>query len=537
MPLLDSLSAASGTPEDLRAALSRRHEAHEGDFGRDWWALVREAYEHGGAFRAALSSPDTVRGEASYTTGQRAVGRKTYLRRFPREHQDTFARRADSSTYENHVAPVVDVYGGHLTRRAPERASTVKAVEEWWAHADPSGADVQTFVEAGLQRAQLFGWVACLFDRPQGEHTRGEVRTSATWLEPEEVLDWQYGADGALDWIRLGSERCERDPITGASTDVYEYTIWTRAEWARVTFRKTGETLTADTPTGAEHGLGRVPVAVLRWQKSLTPGLFGLSLVNDVVPLVVAHFNRHSELTHHLRSAVFAILCIESDDPDAFKNLLVGTNNGIRYEKGTTTPSMIGPPADVAASLASECDRLIAAIYNAAKLERPRASATGGDVASGVARAYDFAATEAALMGAVANLTTWEYEAAAIVTLWDAAPTTDGARVAAEAVLATTVKYPESFDAAGLSRDLASAFDALDPTRVEQMLPSMRRAARTRLALSLSPDATPDEKAAIAAEALALYTAERAALDAAAKLSLPDDPDPAVSGGTTNDPA
>ena len=134
------------------------------------------------------------------------------------------------------------------------------------------------------------------------------------------MRDWQGGADGLLDWIRLASEREERDPITGDEAEVYEWTIWTRTEWARVVMRETeGDHYAIETIDGAEHGLGRVPVAVLYWQRRLeTKCLLGLSQVNDVVPLNVALFNRRSELTHHLRSAVFALLCLQSDDPEAF---------------------------------------------------------------------------------------------------------------------------------------------------------------------------------------------------------------------------
>ena len=529
--------------EELKRQLERRNDAAAGDFGDAWWRLVRASYEHGEGFRASLVPDDTTQGEASYATSPALRSRTSYLRRFPREHIDTYLRRIGSSTYENHVAPIVDVYNGHLTRRAPQRSSTLAAVAAWWKRADAAGRDVQTFVEDGLKRAQLYGWAACLFDRPRGEFARAEVDTVAQWLEPEEVLDWQHGRDGALDWVRLGTERCERDPVTGAEVEFHDYTIWTRTEWARVVLREAGEKCTVDLVDGAEHGLGRVPVAVLYWQRPLSRCLYGISQVNDVVPLNLALFNRRSELTHHLRSAVFAVLCVNSDDEKVFQSLKLGTNNGIRYAVGANAPSFIAPPPDVAATLATECDGLKSSIYEAAKIERPRASAAGGDVASGVARAYDFAATEAALLSAVTNLTTWEYEAASLVALWDAAPVTDAATVAAGATAQTTIAYPQSFDAAGLARDLGAALDALDPTRVEQMLPSTRRTARVRLARALAPDATPDEAKAIEDEADTLYRAELAALKAAADANGPrpgggvatipgdSNTDPAATGG------
>lgn len=540
MPLADTFNTSD--PAALKAQLERRHDDAEGDFGAAWWKLVRASYEHGEGFRASLAPDDTTQGEASYVTSPALRSRTSYLRRFPREHIDTYNRRIASSTYENHVAPIVDVYNGHLTRRPPQRSTTVAAVSAWWQRADAAGRDVQAFVEDGLKRAQLYGWSACLFDRPAGEFARAEVATTAQWLEPEEVLDWQHGRDGALDWVRLGTERRERDPVTGAKVEVYDYTIWTRTEWARVVLREEGERYTVDLVDGAEHGLGRVPLAVLYWQRPLSRCLYGISQVNDVVPLTLALFNRRSELTHHIRSAVFALLTVQSDDPKVFDSLKLGTNNGLRYATNTNAPSFIAPPADIAATIAAECDGLKSSIYEAAKIERPRASASGGDVASGVARAYDFAATEAALLSAVTNLATWEYEAAALVALWDAAPVADAVVVVTRTTAETTIAYPASFDAAGLARDLGAALDALDPTRVGQMLPSTRRTARVRLARALAPDATPDEAKAIEDEAATLYRTELAALNATdatgprpggGVATTPGDsnPDPAATGG------
>lgn len=520
--------------EALKKLVEREHEDLDGPFGRTWWKLVRESYEHGERFRACLETDTTAEGEASYT-GSLYATRATYLQRFPRENLDVFRRRLRSSTYENHVAPVVDVYHGHLTRREPQRSSDLAAVSAWWASADASGRGVQPFMSDGIRQAQLDGWAACLFDRPRGDVARAEARTVAQWLSPDEVRDWQFGADGRLDWALLRSDRVERDPVTGEKSEVYDCTLWTRREWARVVLREEGERYAAELVDGAEHGLGRVPLAVLYWQRPLTAGrLYGVSQVNDVVPLNLALFNRRSELTHHLRSAVFALLCVQSDDESVFSSLKVGTHNGIRYATGTNAPHFIAPPADVAATLAAECIDLRSAIYVAAKVERPRAESSG-DTRSGVARAYDFAATEASLLSAVANLEAFEREAASIVALWDAAPIADPAGVLASVADRVRVEYPSSFDAAGLARDLTAALDLLAPDRVTQMLPSTRRAARLRIAHAIVPDATATEKAAIAAEAQKLYDAETAQAAGVQPVDLaPGAPPAGAIPGSTN---
>lgn len=507
--LRDRLPSDAG---DLHALLLTEHADRAGQLGEAWWRVVRDAYEGTGGFMRSVAAASTSIGGASNTeTGRGALPRGTYLTPFRRESVEAFTARANRSAYTNHVAPVIDVYHGHLVRRRAERVSAIAAINAWWADADGRGHDVGEWVAVVALRAQLIGWCAVLIDRPDTEDTSA-VRTTATALDPGELRDWHMGLDGRLEWCRIVSQWCERDPATGEDVEYLEATIWTRTEWARVRMVEGEREQWSEVErTGAVHSLGRVPIAVLRWQEQVRPrSLYGLSQVQGVVPLALALYANESELTDHLSNANFALLAVNGE-PDALTNLAIGTNNGMTYPVGTNPPAFISPGADVAMQYALRAEQLRAAIYTAAKMEPPGAKADGGDAASGIARAYDFSQTDAGLQTFARQLTRFEHECVAIVAAWsapaNATPVAVAALVAA-ATDATTITYPTRFDAAGIRDDLGAMFAALDDKVRAQMPPAVVREARLGIARGLFPEVAPSVEAEYAAEIATMYARE-----------------------------
>lgn len=500
-------------PRELRELLLTEHDDRKGQLGCAWWRILRDAYEGTGAFLRSVEAVSTALGGAGNVEGGRyslARRRETYLKPFRRESAESFTARAERSVYTNHVAPVIDVYHGHLVRRRPERASTSDAVTLWWQDVDGRGHDIGEWVAGVALRAQLNGWCAVLVDRPDTADASA-ARTTATTLDPAEVRDWQVGTDGALDWVRLVSSWCERDPATGEDVEYIEASIWTRTEWARVRMvEDEGEQWAEVGRWGAPHSLGRVPVAVLRWQEQLDPrALYGLSQVQGVVPLALALFNNESELTDHLANANFALLAVQSDDHDALANLAIGTNNGIRYGTNEAAPSFVSPGADVAMQYSLRSEQLRAAIYTAAKMEPPGARPDGGDAASGIARAYDFSQTDAGLQTFARQLTRFEFDLVDLVAAWSAAGSGDAVKRARDA---TKITYPQRYDAAGIRDDLGAMFAVLDDKVRAQMPPAVVREARLGIARGLLPEATPAVEAEYTAEAAAMYERDAAAL-------------------------
>jgi len=494
------------SPDDLRTVLLREHPARTSELGSRWWQIARDAYEGTGGFMRSVDAVSTRDGGAgSWERGSLASGRgrQTYLTPFRRESPESFTARADRSPYTNHVGPVVDTYHGHFVRRAPKRSTTSPLVSAWWADVDGQGHDIGEWVSGVALRAQLYGWCPVLIDRP----IPGDPHTVATALDPSEVRDWQYGPDGSLDWVRLVSEWSERSAVTGEIERVIEASVWTRTEWARV--RLCEEPVTGwsvDVREGDLHSLGRVPLEVLRWQDAIAARtLYGLSQVQGVVPLALALFANESELTDHLANANFALLAVQSDDPAALENLAIGTNNGLRYSTMEAQPGFISPGSDVAMQYALRGEQLTEALYAAAKLERPRASATGGDAASGIARAYDFSKTDAVLQTFARQMARFEYGCVAIVAAW--AANGDAAKVAA-VVASTTIVYPTRYDAAGIQSDLGALFAAMSADVRPQLPPSVIREARLGVARGLFPEASSEIEAAYTAEIATMFDRE-----------------------------
>lgn len=503
--------------QKLHALLLTEHEDRCGQLGERWWRILRDAYQSTGPFMRSVDAVNTrTGGPGNYDNGRGivgALGRETYLTPFRRESAEAFTARADRSAYANHVAPVIDVYHGHLVRRRPERTTADAAVAAWHADADGRGHDVGEWVAGVALRAQLNGWCAALIDRPDNADPTIARKTAATTLDPCEIRDWQIGLDGQVDWVRIVSEWEETDPATGEEVEYLEASIWTRTEWARVRMVEgEGEQWTEVGRWGGLHSVGRVPVAVLRWQEQLDPrALYGLSQVQGVVPLALALYQNESELTDHLANANFALLAVQGE-PDALNNLAIGTNNGITYPPGSAAPQFISPGADVAMQYALRSEQLRSAIYTAAKMEPPGAKASGGDAASGIARAYDFSQTDAGLQTFARQLERFEYECVALVAAWDTLG--DAAKIA-DATAATKIVYPQRFDAAGIRDDLGAMFAVLDDKIRPQMPPAVVREARLGIARGLLPEATADVEAEYTGEAAAMFAREAAQLAAA----------------------
>jgi len=529
------LAALPTKPDELRAALLDGHDDRDGDLGCAWWKIVRDAYEGTGGFARSLRAASTMElRPANYDTNNAVVTpRDTYLAPFSRESIMQFQSRADRSSYTNFVAPIVDTYHGHLTRHRPARTSTSDVVGAWWKRVDAEGHDIGEFMALVAKRAQLDGWCAVLADRPADPTQRAGV-TRSTILDPEEIRDWQYGRDGALDWIKIVSEWEEEDPTDGVEVCVVEASYWTRTEWARVRIetREVDDQESAPVVTmfAGDNPTGRVPVSVLRWQDSVRcRALYGLSQVYCVVPLVLALFNVESELTHHLANVNFAFLAVCSDDANALSNLKLGTNSGMRYGTQEQPPQFVAPPESVALQYALRSEQLTRSIYTAAKLERPDASATGGDAASGVAKAYDFAQTDATLTGFAKQCTRFEFDMVDVVARWDSVDTV------AAVIAATVIEYPKRFDARGIADDLGAMFAVLDEKVRAQFPPEVIRQARLALARMLFPEADAATEKTITEQVDAMAKAEADALaktDAARHVGAAIDALPPATGTT-----
>jgi len=527
--------------DDLIKHLRRRHEDVCGPLGERWWKLVRDAYQGSGGFRAAAEAAHVDEsGTDDWITRQLDVIPGSYLRRFGRENANSFAQRQRVSHYRNHVRTIVAQYQGHLWRRPPQRESAIATVSSWWASVDGAGTTIAAWLARGSRRSQLFGWAAAYFDRPREPQSLASAATTARWLQPEEVSDWQIGADGALDWIKLCTEVETRDPLSGVETELEVYTIWTRSDWRSITLLEADNKLTILDDTGpVPHTLGAVPVAMLYWHPPEDPeDLYGTSHLDGAVAASLELFNVSSEARAVERGSAFPILYVQTSKQGTLASLKLGVNNGLELTPDVTmAPGFCTPDASISEHYAARRAELRDEIYQSANLDPPTAQTAPPE--SGVARAYRFLPRRSVLVDACDQLVAFERRCVEILARWDGATTPSAI---AQWQSATRVQYPSDFDVSDTSTALDQGGAVLD--RSAALPPVTVKAARLSIGRAMAPQATPADEAALTSEVEQLYQRDLKTLTAPSKAPTPDpaapgNPDPAASGanGGGNGPA
>lgn len=523
--------ATAPSTTDLIAALRRRHEAHDGPLGAQHWRLVDDAVTGQGGFLAALRDlrvhdygPGGVVGGSALTTVRDG---ETYLRQFPRETLDDFTARVRSSTYDNHVAPVLRSYTGQLWSDAPVRSTSVPAVQAFWDDPDAGLGKVDAWVAAGSDAALRHGWAMALIDRPEGDRPATAPGTVGRWLDPSEVADWELDARGEVVALKLFSETHERDLLTGEETEREVYTLWTRETWRRITLLEVDKQYRIEDDTGdVPHTLGRVPVAVLRWVPSMAPReLCAPSVLSGSVAAAVELFNVQSEQRQAERDTAFSILCVQTDDASRVEGTKLGTQSGMTYPPGVASPSFIAPDPSVLIHYGSRVDALTTRVYEAAYQERPSAQAQAPE--SGVSRGYRFRQMSALLVVAATQHEAFEREVVAVLAAWDGA-------VAAAWQAATTVSYPRRFDPLDAETRADRAMAVIDAA--DKLVPELVALARADIARALYPRLAPDAERRLREQLEARAERERVAyetaaarqdIDAATRAAVNDLPAPA----------
>jgi hypothetical protein len=372
--------------DPLVKRLHARHPDYTGTRGEGLWRLLSDAAEGSGGFRAAIDTLLTLAAEDDLEEPRFQDVPRSYVVRYPRERLAAYARRVRTATYANYVAPVLREYAGHLWRKPPQRSDLPVAVAQVWADVDGAGTGIDDWMRLGSRRAQLYGWAVAFVDRPAGDLTPAEARTTAQWLQPDELVDWALGDDGDFAWARLCTETCERDPWAEGEVEREVYTTWTRETWRRVVVEEVKvdnvkvERVVEDTGE-VPHSLGCVPLVRLYWQRPEDPErIYGTSQVDGLASLALEHFNLKAELREWERGQNFGILCVQSQDADVLQRIKVGVHGGIRVEPGMGMPEFVAPPAEIGAhSFVTGMSVQISGVSGMTQINGLRALITGTD--------------------------------------------------------------------------------------------------------------------------------------------------------------
>lgn len=481
--------------DSLIEALRRTRPGYEAE--RTWQRFLLDAYAGTGGFRGAVRQPlSSYWGPASEAYGNTDLDTCTeseessYLDRYPREDLPKFRRRMRAAHYSNYVEPIVDLRISYMLRKDFNLEDVPEQLDAFKNDIDGRGTPLWKWVHTKLaRRAALVGWIPVVVDAPVvdvvGELNQAQaralgIRPRAIALWPANLLEYHHNGDEFV-WVKLRTDHIEHPNPLVAPVHYERYTMWTRDSW-RVIEVGERDSVRADTEW-RPHRFGRVPLEVLRHQQIDDEPVRGLSMIGDLATAARALFNRESELEEHLRSQVFAILQIITDEPEKISELSIGVDNALAlHPDAKNAHSYIAPPPSVADTYETRIERSEKSIYRMGRVEYTRPT---GAAASGASRRYEFDHTNRAIA---------DY-ASSIADFLERLFRTAGAVSGVDAK-STRCTAPQDFDVQALDQDIEAALKA----RGLGLGPTADKALRSRVIDRVLPGLPSDVRKKIEAE-------------------------------------
>jgi hypothetical protein len=203
----------------------------------------------------------------------------------PMESARVYALRQKSAFYRSYVGPVIDFFSAQLFAapfvvRATVGSTTDAFIDDGFYAAfkedcDGAGTDLSQFMKTRFTEALVKGRSWILAELPEdggrpassaAEWTeRGLGRATLCKLSPDEVLDWEVGEDGEMEWAITYSCAYKRpDPRASRTLKTERWRLYDRTtvQTYEVTFdpKRTKITSSTDVPLKSErpHGFPRI---------------------------------------------------------------------------------------------------------------------------------------------------------------------------------------------------------------------------------------------------------------------------------------
>lgn len=426
------------------------------------------------------------------------------VHKYIREGEMEFRERQDRAYRFNHTKEVVDLLNKYLFKQNIQRSEDApKSVLEFWEHTTQSGTGMDEFAKQISKRCSIYGRIGIVVDRKRGasgamtvkEVKEAKINTYAYIVNPEDMLDYSFDDEGALNWILIREYyRNDENPFDVDDVTVHaRFRLWTRNDWYLISEKKRDNSVSYELVDQGEHKLGMVPVILA--DNLLTDEQYGApSLINDIAYLDKAVANYLSNLDAIIQDQTFSQLVmpaqnVTSGSDEAEMLYEMGTKRIFLYDAAGSnhSPEYISPDPSQAHLILDVITRIIKEIYNSVGLSSERTNkdnAVSMDNASGVAKAYDFERVNALLSAKADSLEVVENKIAHLVAKWNGDDKAD---------LKTLVSYPDNFDTRGLydEFDIAARLmlvEAPNKIRQEQMrlvvnklFPLMKRELRKKI--------------------------------------------------------
>lgn len=347
---------------------------------------------------------------------------------------------------------LVSTKADYIFKKSPDRKTGSADLTAFIAKADRSGQSLNDFMKnLASPILQGYGTLFGVVDKPRvlAVNRLQELSQGMPYLcilQPQQVLTWAWGQDGALVLFRYwqAANVTQDNPFEPIADGGREYVTWTRTEYFR--HNKKGERVDY-----LLHNFGVVPVAIqAAFLVDASKTLGKSSFFSTSRQIMMG--NNHLSVANFEIAKYGSVLLIDQQDIEA--------NTPRPREDGTNLPvmtqatadgsimrvqDMAKPPAYLVkdikvvetANIQAQWYFQRAADTEATGQEPMPLSGPQGNPESGISKAYDFKDTDANLSAHAQDLQEWEIQVLAIVCAMLGVKTD------------YSVVYPTSFDSEG----------------------------------------------------------------------------------------
>jgi hypothetical protein len=459
--------------------------------------FLLDSYAGSGGFRGRIKQCDHELGSAATCY---PIVHDTYLDRYPREDSEKFNRRIEVATYLNFVEALTDLKIAFMLAKPFSVENLPDSVREWRRNVDGQGTTLERMRQRVTLRSAVVGWcptVVEMPDVPEGTVTAAQARAVGVTgpklvpLFPANLTEWE-SEDASFVWAKVKTDHVTRPDPLGDERRFSRVTLWTSDSFAVYEIPSEGNGEPTLTKQG-QNRLGQVPITICRQKEAQDSHIIGLPMHGQVALVSRRLFNLCSELDENLRSHAFPILVLArpisqvTGDTEEEDDLTIGTENALELDQTASRQHyFLAPPADIAASFETRIEATIREIYRMARTEHVRPSGVAD--ATGIARRYAFAATNAAIASFAANVAIWEEDTYRLVA--------KALNVPEAQIDKIRVIAPTDFDVEDLDAEIKQALDAL----TAELGNTAGKAIKMRLVQQLLPNVEDDTLATIEEE-------------------------------------
>ena len=243
------------------------------------------------------------------------------------EIAEEFTERKQRAYYVNHPQKIAQQLTNFIFSEPPNRDNVDPELVEDWSR---TGLKTNEVMRQFATYKTVLGIAWLIVDCPsfEGPKTKEDeikekLRPYCLALNPLDVVDWCYGADGKFDWVIVKEECFDNSDLLNEVKKIERRKLWTRNECYTIERIKTDTKLVST----LEHNLGVVPVI-----QSVDVDGYGLGVnhwFEDIVRISDAILNNESEAQMNTVKQTFPLLVV----PAEFKKNV--TSNKQSTEKGT----------------------------------------------------------------------------------------------------------------------------------------------------------------------------------------------------------